>query len=87
MSSVARSFSGPAEAKTKFVPIKSLSYHNDYTNHTVLIPFSFDNGVLNISQVPGWFDVSGNGESYGFSWRMVSLWEDRDLLRPLVLIS
>jgi len=77
MSSILRSNPGAPEAKTKFVPIRSLSYRNtNYNNsgqtHYVLLPFTYDNGVLDMNaRVPGFTPSDGEGDSNGFSWRMV----------------
>ena len=77
MSSILRSNPGAPEPKTKFVPILSLSYRNtNYNNsgetHYVLLPFTYDNGVLDMNaRVPGFTPSSGDGDDNGFSWRMV----------------
>lgn len=77
MSSILRSNPGAPEPKTKFVPIRSLTYvNNNYNNtgetHYVLLPFSYDNGVLDMNvSVPGFSPSDGEGDSNGFSWRMV----------------
>jgi hypothetical protein len=70
MSSVVRSY-GAVEAKTKFVPVKSLSYHNIVTNHTVLVPFTYSNGVLGLSTTTPGFTYEHSIDTNGYSWRMV----------------
>lgn len=77
MSSVLRGNPGPPEAKTKFVSIMSLAYRNEnYNNkgytHYVLLPFTYNNGELDMNaDVPGFNPSNGDGDDNGFTWRMV----------------
>ena len=73
MSSVVRA---PAQVKDVRVwsPIMSPTYHDDVTDHTVLIPFTCENGVLDINIQDGSQAMIDSGDLYnetGFSWRMV----------------
>jgi hypothetical protein len=73
MSSVLRSISNGAEAKTKFVSCRSVSYYNGELNHNVLVPFLASNGVLDVSVIPG-FNPSDGGyydRFRGTNWRKV----------------
>jgi hypothetical protein len=73
MSSVLRSIANGAEAKTKFVSCRSVSYYNNDLGHNLLVPFLASNGVLDVSVIPG-FNPS-DGEYYnnfrGTNWRKV----------------
>lgn len=82
MSSVLRTDVGKAKPFTKFTSIKSLSYSDNVIEHIVLIPFSYNNGILDIAVQDGSLDMINNGyvSNYtggnypdGFSWRMVKL--------------
>jgi len=89
MTSLLRSNPAGADAKTKFVPIKSFTYHNnDYNGtgegHTVLIPFTYKNGVLDVSTTVGGFTPSdGQGDDQGYSWRMVRVLGGTGLVNTL----
>jgi len=62
---------------TKFVPIRSMSYYDTLIDHVVLIPFSYDEGVLDIHVQDGVQTMIDNGDSYdgarGWNWRMVKM--------------
>ena len=62
---------------TKFVPIRSMCYYDISLNHDVLIPFSYNEGVLDIHVQDGAQYMIDNGDSYdgarGYSWRMVKM--------------
>lgn len=70
MSSIAAKYA-VVDGKTKFLPVKTLTYHNGTTNHTVLVPFTYANNVLDVATIPGFIPSNGQGDSYGYSWRMV----------------
>ena len=69
MSSVNKAYANTANALTNFVPIKSLTFNNG--NHTILVPFVYANGVLDVAPINGFDPSSGLGDVNGFSWRMV----------------
>jgi len=72
MSSVNKMYANTANTLTNFVPIKSLCYHNNTVNHTLLVPFIYSNGVLNVATLPGFAPSDGYGDNVnGYSWRMV----------------
>ena len=70
MSSVSRSYP-TATATTTWVPIRSPTYQNNVTDHRVLVPFTYSNGVLDVATVPGFNPSDGENFSDGYSWRMV----------------
>jgi hypothetical protein len=71
MSSVNKAYANTANALTNFVPIKSMTYHNNTVNHTLLLPFIYANGVLDMATVDGFTPSSGLGNVNGYSWRLV----------------
>lgn len=74
MSSVLRTDVGKAKPFTKFSSIKTPSYYDDDLGHVVLIPFSYNNGVLDIAVQDGSYDMIINGYIYNYNgnnWRMV----------------
>ena len=80
MSSVLRTDVGKAKPFTKFSSIKSLSYYDRNLEHIVLIPFSYSNGVLDISvqddsayMIANGFTSDVDFPADGLSWRMVKL--------------
>jgi len=86
MSSVSRTFAQP-DATTKFLPIRSVCYHDDDIGHTVLIPFSYSNGVLDIDvPTPSAQNMIDSGDTYnaqGFNWRMVKACGGTGLVQEL----
>jgi hypothetical protein len=62
-------YANTANALTNFVPIKSLTFNNG--NHTILVPFVYANGVLDVAPINGFVPSEGLGDPQGFSWRMV----------------
>jgi len=71
MTSLQKNYS-VANKDLKFVPIKSLVYVNATLKHTLLVPFTYSNGVLNVSTtVPGFTPSAGAGTASGSSTRMV----------------
>lgn len=61
---------------TKFVPIRSMCYYDDSLEHDLLIPFTYNEGVLDINIQDDTQYMIDNGTSYdnrGFNWRMVKL--------------
>ena len=80
MSSVLRTDVGKAKPFTKFSSIKSLSYYDNNLGHIVLIPFSYNNGVLDIAIQDDSLTMINAGSTSdvefpadGLSWRMVKL--------------
>ena len=71
MSSVNKVYANTANALTNFVPIKSMTYHNNTVNHTLLLPFVYANGVLDVATLDGFTPSVGAGDVNGYSWRMV----------------
>ena len=74
MTSLQKNYSVPNK-DLKFVPIKSLIYSSSGTaglNHTLLVPFTYSNGVLDVSTTyPGFSPDDGKGTASGTSSRMV----------------
>jgi hypothetical protein len=71
MSSVNKTYANTANVLTNFVPIKSLVYSDSTLGHVLLVPFSYNNGVLDVLQQDGFIPSNGLGTDNGFSWRMV----------------
>lgn len=70
MSSIAAKYA-VVDGKTKFLPVKTLTYYNNSTSHYVLVPFTYANNVLDVATIPGFTPSDGEGQNNGFSWRMV----------------
>lgn len=83
MSSVLRGYGPSPSAQTKFVPIQSLTYQNNVTDHRVLVPFTYANGVLDVASIPGFDPADGEGNNDGFSWRMVKAMGGEGLVHTL----
>lgn len=61
---------------TKFVPIRSMCYYDVSLNHDVLIPFTYNDGVLDIKIQDGTSNLIETGNYYdnnGWNWRMVKM--------------
>ena len=62
---------------TKFVPIRSMCYYDNEIGHDVLIPFSYNEGVLDIHVQDDAQTMIDNGDSFngtnGYNWRMVKM--------------
>ena len=74
MSSVNKVYANTANALTNFVPIKSLTFNNSH--HTILVPFVYANGVLDVAPINGFVPSEGIGNNIsnnGYSWRMVRI--------------
>lgn len=76
MTSILRRYDAPNRGITSFSPIRSPCYYDNEIGHVVLIPFSAQNGVLDINVQDGSLEMINNGDTYGdsgFSWRMVKI--------------